>query len=129
MWRLWCPVCPWDTAQHQPSQPLLAWARPHYLSLALKDEELTDLLLLVDIVLLQQFFVQPVRVLDTWYWVLHLHKGEIDHLSDAVSLGQAQVSVAFRSHCALFPPVLNLTCCRAAGIVMIFCMALPSRSM
>ena len=40
--------------QPQPrlSQPLLSWARPHYLSLALKDEELTDLLLLVDIILL-----------------------------------------------------------------------------
>ena len=100
VWRLWCPVCPWDTAQHQLSQPLLPWARPHYLSLALKDEELTDLLLLVDIILLQQFFVQPVRVLDTWYWVLHLHEGDIDHLSEAVSLGQAQVSAAFRSHWA-----------------------------
>lgn len=47
----------------------------HYLSPAFQDEELTDLLLLADIVLLQKFLVQPVGVLDAWYWVLHLHRG------------------------------------------------------
>lgn len=50
-------------------------SRAHYLSPALQDEELTDLLLPADITLLQKFLVQPVRVLDAWYWVLHLHRG------------------------------------------------------
>lgn len=48
----------------------------HYLSPALEDEEFTDLLLLVDVILLQQLFVQPVGVSDAWHWVLHLHEGE-----------------------------------------------------
>lgn len=76
-------MCPSGPTQPQLSQPLLSWARPPHLSLALQDEELTDLLLLVDIILLQQFFVQPVRVFDTWYWVLHLHEGDTYHLSDS----------------------------------------------
>lgn len=30
--------------------------------------------------------MQPVRVFDTRYWVLHLHEGDTNHLSDSVSL-------------------------------------------
>lgn len=50
--------------------------KAQYLSPALRDKELTDLLLLVDVILLQQLFVQPVGVSDAWHWVLHLHEGE-----------------------------------------------------
>lgn len=31
-------------------------------------------------------FVQPVRVFDTWYWVLHLHEGVLIPCPDSVSL-------------------------------------------
>lgn len=62
-----------------PAMTVSASAAPgkaHYLSPALKDKELTDLLLLVDVILFQQLFVQPVGVSDAWHWVLYLREGE-----------------------------------------------------
>lgn len=66
-------------------------SQAHYLSPALEDKELTDLLLLADVVLLQKLLVQPVGVLDAWHWVLHLHKEDTDHSSDSARNAQAQV--------------------------------------
>lgn len=42
------------------------------LSLALTGEQLTDFLLLVDVIFLQEFLVKPVRVPHSGYWILHL---------------------------------------------------------
>lgn len=95
-----------------------ALRQAQYLSLALKDEELADLLLLIDVILLQQLSVQPLGVFDAWHWVPHLHGGE--------TITRLPVGTATRLPP---PPPLALTCCRAAGIVMIFWMALPSLSM
>ena len=53
------------------------WA--HYLSPAFEDKKLTDLLLLADVILLQKFLVQPVRVLDAWHRVLHLQESDTNH--------------------------------------------------
>lgn len=47
----WC-LCAHRTQPSPDCHSLSSWARPHYLSLALKDEELTNLLLLVDVILL-----------------------------------------------------------------------------
>lgn len=40
--------------------------------------------------------MQPVRVFDTWYWVLHLHEGDTDHLSDSVSLVRSTFHTGLR---------------------------------
>lgn len=53
----------------------LPLARRVYLSLALAGEQLADLLLLVDVVLLQQLLVEPVRVAHSGHGVLHLQPG------------------------------------------------------
>lgn len=42
------------------------------LSLPLTGEQLTDLLLLVDVIFLQKFLVKPVRMPHSGYWIFHL---------------------------------------------------------
>lgn len=92
-----------------------------YLSLSFKDKQFTDLLLLVDIILFQQFFMQPIWVFDTWNWVLHLNENDTTRKESHVGLLVTRCGVGIPGSC--------LTCWRAAGMVMIFWMALPSRSM
>lgn len=72
-------------------------ARAQHLSLALENEQLANLLLLVDVILLQQFFVQPVGVFDARYGVLHLHEGGTRHSSDG-ELGPRSGACGFKPH-------------------------------
>ena len=40
--------------------------------------------------------MQPVRVFDTWYWVLHLQEGDTDYMSDSVSLVRSRFHTGLR---------------------------------
>lgn len=66
--------------------------------------------------------MQPVRVPDPWHRVLYL--GNIPKLQSSLTN-----ALYHPSHHHGPATLYSCTCCRAAGIVMIFWMVLPSLSM